>query len=52
MWMEFTYKTAGIVLISGVVVAGVWTGNMAVVTHALTLVVGILAGAGLAKAMK
>lgn len=49
MRMDFTMKLLAVALLAGVVVAGFWTGSMTVVTHALTLVAGGLAGFGLAR---
>jgi len=47
--MEFVMKLLAVALLTGVVVAGFWTGSMTIVTHALTLVAGGLAGFGLAR---
>lgn len=46
---DFTLKLIGIGLLSGIVVTGFWTANMPIVTHAMTLAVGVIAGIGIAK---
>jgi len=48
MKMDFAVKLSVFAVLAGVVGGGFYTGNIAIVTHAATLVVGMVAGAGLA----
>jgi hypothetical protein len=47
--IDFTVKIAVFVVLACVVAGGFYTGNISIVTHAATLVVGMVAGAGLAS---
>lgn len=45
----FVLQICAVIIVAGVVGGGFYTNNMTVVTHALTAVLGMIAGVGLAR---